>query len=198
MRTEAHALPRSPVPFATHAARVASHPVQSAVVRRLRGLGVRRDALDDMGQDVTLALLAMRDRPPTDERCVAAALDVAFKRVASLRRRLAKRAKYDAGPIATADEHPRDDDDRGRDTVEAGELRTHLRGLVEKGHVTEDAVEMLVLRSEGLSNAEIGARFGCSAQTVANLCSTVRRQARLSWARHVEATAASRAPATAR
>lgn len=50
--------------------------------------------------------------------------------------------------------------------------------LVDDGTLSERDLAMLAAKAEGFSDAEVGARFGCTRRTVANVCCQARRALR--------------------
>ncbi len=60
-----------------HFARVASAPVQAAIVGRLKRRAMASQDIEDLAANVTQALLEMADFPPNEERCIAVAVDAA-------------------------------------------------------------------------------------------------------------------------
>ncbi len=167
-----------------HFARVASPDVQEVIKSRLRLRRVRRQELEDVAGEVTKALLEMKDPPPTLERCIWAARDIADKQFIDGVRSMVVRAKHDVGATGDADEHP-----GAADALPLApaffvheEKHRAVEAALTDGTVGDRAVKMLAMHAAGKTHAQIAKKLGCSPATVANTLSTARRDVRASWA----------------
>lgn len=166
-----------------HFARVASAEVRAAVRGRLRLRRVSPQEIDDLAGEVQVALLAMADFPATQAACLAAARDVADKRVVSRIRRVNRRARVVVGLTAKADEHAGDTD--ALPVAPAAFVREERHRVLEAsltdGTVDARTTAMLRLQAQGRSIGEIAARLGVAAKTVRNTLVDGRRGVRAAW-----------------
>ncbi len=166
-----------------HFARVASAEVRAAIVGRLRLRRVAPQDLDDLAGEVEVALLAMAGFPATLGACLAAARDVADKRVVTRIRSVTTRGKYVVGLTADADEHAGDADAlpvAPAAFVREEKLRV-LEASLTDGTVDARTAAMLRLQAQGRSIGEIAARLGVAAKTVRNSLADGRRDVRAAW-----------------
>jgi RNA polymerase sigma factor (sigma-70 family) len=171
---------------AEHFARVVSPDVQRAIVARLKLRGMSPQDREDLAGDVTQALLEMDDFPPTTERCLAAAVDIAEKRAAMTVRTAVRGRKVAAGPTPDAD--------LAASAVDAMPLAPEafvheekhrvLEACLKDGTVDPRTAKMLALQADGKSVAQIAKRTGVSPQTVANALTEGRKHVRSVWQRH--------------
>lgn len=166
-----------------HFARVASPEVRAAIVGRLRLRGVPDQELGDVAADVEAALLAMASVPPTQDRCIGAARDVADKKAATRVRSLVSRAKHLIGPTPDADEHAGDAD--ALPVAPAAFVREEMHRVVEAsladGTVDARTATMMDLQTAGWSIAAIAERLGVAGKTVRNALADGRRGVRAAW-----------------
>ena len=168
-----------------HFARVASPDVQEAIKGRLRIRRVRQQELEDLAGDVTSALLEMKDPPPTMERCIWAARDIADKQFIDVVRTVVVRAKVDVGATGDADEHAGTADALPLAPAAVVHEEKHLavEAALTDGTVGDRAAKMLAMHAAGKTHAQIAKKLGCSPATVANTLSLARRDVRASWAK---------------
>jgi DNA-directed RNA polymerase specialized sigma24 family protein len=168
-----------------HFARVASPEVQEAIKSRLRLRRVRRQDLEDLAGDVTQALFEMKNPPPTLERCIWAARDIADKQFVDEVRSDVVRTKVDVGTTDSADEHAGTADALPLAPAPVVHEEKHLavEAALTDGTIGDRAVKMLQMHASGMTHALIAKKLGCSPATVANTLSLARADIRASWAR---------------
>jgi RNA polymerase sigma factor (sigma-70 family) len=172
--------PPRPAPPPDHVQRVFSADVQKIIERRLVRAGFKLQDREDLQQIVSEALLYMGD-PPTDlEGCVKAAHAITRRQIADVRRQAFRRGEADAGLTEEADDHAQEDARELANGHHAQRLAT-VREAMTDGTLTERDAEMLSLKREGLTDAQIGEKLGVATQTVSNRIAMVRKTMRQKW-----------------
>ncbi len=166
-----------------HFARVASPEIRAAIRTRLKDRHVPSQELEAKISDVLTALLEMQKVPPTDERCLGAALDIAEKVAAMDVRKIVRARKVTEPLVGDADEHM--GDEGALPVAPASFVHEEKHRVVEAaladGTVDARAAKMMKLEAKGLSHAQIGKKLGVAPQTVANTLSKARRDVRAAW-----------------
>jgi len=169
-----------------HFARVVSPAVQGAIVDRLKRRHMTVQEREDLAADVTQALLEMEDFPPSDERCLAAALDIADKRAAMTVRTAVRGRKVSVGPTADADlaASAADAMPLAPDAFVHEQRHQFVQAALVDGTVDPRTAKMFAMQADGRSVAQIAKRLGLSPQTVANALTEGRKHVRAAWQRH--------------
>jgi DNA-directed RNA polymerase specialized sigma24 family protein len=162
---------------------------QKIIRKKLVRAGIVKADREDLLQEVTLALLYMQNPPINGAGCAAAAHDITYKKICSFRRRLYVRAAREAGPTDETDEHA-SGDGREAATGEHAQKKALVREAVGDGSLPEDDLQILKLKDEGWTDAEIGEELGLSPRTVANRATAARKTMRTKWAARAGAIAA--------
>ncbi|HTQ46717.1 MAG TPA: ECF-type sigma factor [Polyangiaceae bacterium] len=158
---------------------VASNEVRRAIDRCLRGVGVRRQELADLRQEVVADLLASNENPPTGDRREALAVVITQRRfVDGLRKEGRRREESEDARAVEGHADGFAPRPYWSDPTELLMLRDQLRVLVRFGRLSERELSMLAAKAAGFSDEEVGARFGCTKRTVANVCCMARRTLR--------------------
>jgi len=175
-----------PPPSPDHVARVLSEPIQKLIAKRLKRAGIPEGDREDFTQNVTMALLYMANPPTDGVGCSKAAHDITGKKVNGARRQAFKRGRYNAGPTDRADDHATDEAREQATGERAQRLATVREGLTDGSLSARDA-EMLALKGEGKTDAEIGRALNLSQQTVSNRVASARKKMRDKWSKRVAA-----------
>ncbi len=184
-----------------HKARVASSPVRTAIDNVLR----RRVPEQDVGaltSDVLFDLLQMADPPVDDERCKAAAIDIAFKKAATHIERLAReRHRSRDLPAVAADPDGPDEDERRAAELAAETdamplapayvVHEEKHQLVETaladGTVREHIADVMKMQAEGATIDAIAAAKKVAPSTVRHWLAEGRKDVRAAWQKRAAA-----------
>jgi DNA-binding NarL/FixJ family response regulator len=180
--------PRS-APSPELVALVYSAALQGIIENRLLRAGFNEADREDLKQSINQALLYMSNPPTDPEGCGRAANDITSKQIAGTRRKAYRRADVDAGLTDEADNHAQEDARELANGRHAQRIAT-VREAMTDGTITERDTQMLALKHEGLTDAQIGEKLGVAQQTVSNRIAMVRRKVRDKWTKRVTALTA--------
>jgi DNA-binding CsgD family transcriptional regulator len=170
---------RSPPP-PEHVARVLSADVQAIIEKRLVRAGIPEQEREDFQQEVTKDLLYMADPPGDLEGCSKAAHDITRKKVAGARRQAYRRGETNVGPTDQADNHAQQDARELANGHHAQKIAV-VQEAMSDGTMSERDAQMLAMKREGHTDAQIAAKIGIAPQTVSNRIATVRKKVREKW-----------------
>jgi len=169
-----------PAPPPEHVARVLSAHVQRIIERRIVRAGIPEQDREDFRQIVTTALLYMADPPEDDDGCAKAAHTVTGRKLAGARRQAYRRGEFNVGLTDQEDSHAHPEQRDLANGHHAQRIAT-VREAMGDGTLTERDQQMLVLKREGHTDAQIAARVGVKQQTVSNRMTMVRKKVREKW-----------------
>jgi len=159
---------------------VYSADVQKTIERRLVRAGILEQDREDLQQIVNQGLLYMAT-PPTDlEGCTKAANVITRKKIAGHRRDGFRRGELDDGPTEEADNHASEDARELASGHHAQRVATVNEAMTD-GTLTERDAQMLSMKREGRTDAEIAAKLGMATQTVSNRIAMLRKKVRQKW-----------------
>jgi RNA polymerase sigma factor (sigma-70 family) len=172
--------PSRPAPPPDHVARVLSEHVQKLVLARLKRLGIAEQDREDYQQTVTTALVIMANPPEDLDGCSKAAHVITGNIVAGERRKTFRRSEVNAGLTDQADHHSAEDARDLANGQHAQKLVT-LDEAMDDGTLSERDAQMLAMKREGFTDAQIAEKLGVKQQTVSNRLATVRKMMREKW-----------------
>jgi DNA-binding CsgD family transcriptional regulator len=154
--------------------------VQTIIQRRLVRAGISERDREDFQQTVTEALLYMADPPKDLEGCSKAANDITSKQIAGARRRAIRRGAVNVGLTDEADHHAQQEARELANGHHAQRVAT-VREAMTDGTLTERDAQMLKMKREGLTDAQIAEKIGIATRTVSNRIATARKKMRQNW-----------------
>lgn len=164
---------------------VYSPKIQENIAKRLVRAGIPEEDRREMLQDINKALLFMSDRPTDQEACEKAANDIITKAIANVRRQNFRRGERGyAGPTDEADNHAADDAREIAKGQHAQRVAVVQEALTD-GTLTDRDAQMLTLKREGHTDAQIAEKLGMAKQTVSNRIALVRTRMRDKWAKRM-------------
>ncbi|HTQ41329.1 MAG TPA: sigma-70 family RNA polymerase sigma factor [Polyangiaceae bacterium] len=173
-----------PAPSPEHVARVYSVQIQEIIAQRLVRAGLNDADREELTQIICEGLLFMSDPPTDQESCAKATNDIAGKKIAGFRRQGFRRAKVDAGLTDEADNHASQDAREHANGHHAQRIAVVQEALTD-GTLTDRDAQMLALKREGLTDAQIAEKLGMAQQTVSNRIAMARKKMRQKWQQRV-------------
>lgn len=169
---------------------VYSSEVQKLIKERVARGGIPEAEREEVLQDVCAGLLYMANAPEDLESCLKAAHDNTEKRIADRLRKKYRRQKYgDVGPTAEADQHIDGEAREQANGVHAQQLAL-LREATEDGSLDGRDAEIMLLKRDGHTDAQIAKKFNVAPQTVSNRVALIRKTMRARWKTRAAALAA--------
>jgi DNA-binding CsgD family transcriptional regulator len=163
---------------------VYSVQIQELIAQRLVRAGLNDADREELTQIICEGLLFMSDPPTDQEGCAKATNDISGKKIAGFRRQGFRRAKVDAGLTDEADNHASQDAREHANGHHAQRIAVVQEALTD-GTLTDRDAQMLALKREGLTDAQIAEKLGIAKQTVSNRIAIVRTRMRDKWAKRM-------------